>query len=154
MGSWQWLASRNSADPCSNVSQSVEDACLGWFDVVGMDIERGPIADGAILAKRHGEDAQLRMCAENRLTNIGTPSGLIQCDHNEIGQSLIHAIWNFRLLRHFSDDFDAGLIRQRLKNQFPHEPRSVSHEDPNCLVHGLLLLCESREYPCPCDKGK
>src|SRR5258708_35153418 len=105
-----------------------------------MDIQRGPIADGAILGGRHGADAHFRMCAENRVADIGALSRHIQTDHKKIGQSLMHALGNFRLVSHFSDDFDARLIRQRLKNRFPHEPRSVSHEDPNCLVHGSLLV--------------
>jgi len=119
-----------------------------------MDIERGPIADGATLAGRHGEDLHLRMCAENRVANIGTPSRLIQCDHKEIGQSLIHAIGNFHFVGYFSDNLDSGLIRERLKNQFPHEPRSVRHEDPNCLIHGPLFLPALGLYPYPYEKGK
>jgi hypothetical protein len=134
-GIWQWLASRNSASPYGHVSHGAEDARFGWLDVVGMDIESGPIADGAILVGRHREDAHLRMCAENRLANSGTPSWLVQCDHKEIGQNLMHAFGNFHVVSYFSDDFYVRLIRKRGKNHLPHEFGLVSHENANQLIH-------------------
>src|SRR6266700_33006 len=62
----------------------------------------------------------------------------LERDDDEIWQGSFHALGNLRLLGDFPDNFDVGLIRERCKYDFPHEPRTIRYEDPDSFFHCSL----------------
>jgi hypothetical protein len=104
-----------------------------------MDIKGTPVELGTILAGRHRNNPNGRMFLQNGVADVGPLSGLIQRNHDQVGQSQGHPILNFGLLGNFADDFNARLICKCGENGFPHEFRLVGNEDTNHFAHSFCL---------------
>ncbi len=103
-----------------------------------MDIESGPVVSDIVVRRCHCDDAHLRIVAEQLVTD-GRPSArLVERYDHEMGQGLLHTLRNLGLLCDLTDNFNFRLISKSCKNDLPHEPGMVRHEDANRFFHGTL----------------
>src|SRR6516162_739221 len=110
-----------------------------------MNVERSPIIKRAVGSRSDSNNAQLRMLAKNTIANRRASSALIESNHQQIRQGGLHLPDNFRLVRHFADNFDARLIYQRSEYYVPHEFGRVGHENARRSFH--LESPRTGEYP-------
>src|ERR1700686_1591843 len=111
-----------------------------------MDIERGPVVNDEVVLWRHSDDAHLRMFAEEVVANARPFPWLVERDDDEIWQSLLHTLDNFRIVRNLTDNFNVGLVCEGCKNTVPHETRTVRHEDPDGFLHCTLPAVQVSEF--------
>src|SRR6266849_7193259 len=95
-----------------NVSYCVQNPLLRSFNLARMNVERGPIKHAAILLRRHGDNPQLRMIAQQRVTQLRPFRRLIQRYDQQVRRNLPHCLCYLRLVSNFAHNLDAGLIRQ------------------------------------------
>src|SRR5260370_5889739 len=103
-----------------------------------MNIEGSPVVNDVVVLRCYRDDAHLRMLTQQLVRDAGSYARLVERDDHEIWQGALHALGNLRLLGNFPDNFDVGLIRERCKYDFPHEPGTMRHEDPDCFFHCAL----------------
>src|SRR5205814_8644937 len=103
-----------------------------------MNLERSPVINDAILLWRHGNDAHLRMLAEQLVTNGWPAAGVVERDDHEIWQRPLHTLGNLGLICHLTDNFYVWLVSKSCEDNFAHEPGMVRHEDSNRFFHGTL----------------
>jgi hypothetical protein len=124
----------------SAATRGAEDALLRRLNIVGLDLQRGPVTDASVLPGSDSDDAELWMRFEYRVANQRPLSWFIQSYYEQVGQGLIYAILNLCLIGNFTDDFDVWLLCERRKNHLTHDFGLVSHENANQPVHDHLLV--------------
>ena len=128
----------NSSFRDHRASQSVQHAFFGRLDIAGMDIERSPVVNDTVVRRCHCDDAHLRIVAEQLVTDGWPSTRLVERNDHEMGQGLLHTLRNLGLIRDLTDNFYVWLISKSCKDNLPHEPGMVRHEDPNRFFQGTL----------------
>src|SRR4029077_8774705 len=112
----------------------------GSLNIVGMNIERGPVVNDGVPLRGHGYHTHLRMLAEQFVTDSGPSAGVVKRDNHKIRQGSLYAFGDLRLFPDFPDNFDISLVRERCEYEFSHETRMIGHENPDSFFHYVLRV--------------
>src|SRR6267143_2028251 len=103
-----------------------------------MNVERSPVVNDVVVLWRHGDDAHLRMLAEQIITDAWPPAWLVQRDDHEVWQRPLHVLGDLGIVGDLTDNFDVWLICESCEDGFAQQTRTVRHEDPDSFFHGTL----------------
>jgi len=85
-----------------------------------MNVDGGPITNGVIFMGGDRDDPKFREMAKKCVADVWSLAVLC-CGHDEeVGRGLLHVVVDVRLVCHFTNNLDPGLLRECLEKQFAH----------------------------------
>src|SRR6266576_1917326 len=100
-----------------------------------MNIKRSPVEDAAIPFRRESQDLHFGIEAEQGVAKGRALIRSIQCDDQQIRVGPLNNMGNFIFVMNFRDDFNVGLVDDRLEHQLSHQPGSICDDNTNRLSH-------------------
>lgn len=88
------------------------------------------------LVGRDGDDAQLRMPAQQHVAERRPAPRLLLGDKKKIGMGAFNQLGNFEFVGGFTDHFDIRLVGKCGEDKLTKKPRAVGDEDANGALRG------------------